>query len=103
MFKRVLLTTDGSPVVERQILYAEHLARVEPADLLVFHAYMPPLQYADTPGYEALLQSYQPWRRRWPTTRWRRCAMPALRRGRRCGPGRPASRLSRRRAPSTPT
>jgi len=27
MFKRVLLTTDGSPVVERQILYAEHLAR----------------------------------------------------------------------------
>ena len=26
MFKRILLATDGSPVVERQILYAEHLA-----------------------------------------------------------------------------
>ncbi len=59
MFKRVLLTTDGSPVVERQILYAEHLARVEPAELLVFHAYMPPLQYAGLPGYEELLQHYQ--------------------------------------------
>ncbi len=59
MFKRILLATDGSPVVERQILYAEHLARVEQAELIVVHAYVPPEQYAEYPGYDELLGSYR--------------------------------------------
>jgi nucleotide-binding universal stress UspA family protein len=59
MFKRILLATDGSPVVERQILYAEHLARVEPAEIIVLHAYAPPECYANYAGYEQLLEQYR--------------------------------------------
>jgi nucleotide-binding universal stress UspA family protein len=59
MFKRILLATDGSPVVERQILYAEHLARVEPAEIVVLHAYAPPEHYANYAGYEQLLEQYR--------------------------------------------
>ena len=59
MFKRILLATDGSPVVERQILYAEHLARVEPAEIIVLHAYAPPEHYANYPGYDQLLDQYR--------------------------------------------
>ena len=59
MFKQILLATDGSPVVERQILYAEHLARVEPAEIVVLHAYAPPEHYANYAGYEQLLEQYR--------------------------------------------
>jgi nucleotide-binding universal stress UspA family protein len=59
MFKRILLATDGSPVVERQILYAEHLARVEPAEIIVLHIYTPPEGYASYPGYDELLGQYR--------------------------------------------
>lgn len=58
MFRRILLATDGSPVVEREVLYAEHLARVEPAEIIVVHAYEPPARYADYAGYEQLLEQY---------------------------------------------
>jgi nucleotide-binding universal stress UspA family protein len=59
MFKRILLATDGSPVVERQILYAEHLARVESAEIIVLHAYAPPEHYANYAGYDQLLEQYR--------------------------------------------
>ena len=58
MFKRILLASDGSPVVEREVLYAEHLARVEPAEIIVLHAYEPPDRYSDYAGYELLLEQY---------------------------------------------
>jgi nucleotide-binding universal stress UspA family protein len=58
MFRRILLATDGSPVVEREVLYAEHLARVEPAEIIVVHAYEPPARYADYAGYDQLLEQY---------------------------------------------
>jgi nucleotide-binding universal stress UspA family protein len=58
MFRRILLATDGSPVIEREVLYAEHLARVEPAEIIVLHAYEPPARYADYAGYEQLLEQY---------------------------------------------
>jgi nucleotide-binding universal stress UspA family protein len=58
MFKRILLATDGSPVIEREVLYAEHLARVEPAEIIVLHAYEPPVRYELYPGYDQLLQQY---------------------------------------------
>ena len=58
MFKRILLATDGSPVVEREVLFAEHLARVEPAEIIVLHAYEPPARYAGYAGYEQLLEQY---------------------------------------------
>jgi nucleotide-binding universal stress UspA family protein len=59
MFKRILLATDGSPVSERQVLYAEHLARVEAAEIIVLHAYTPPARYESYDGYDQLLQRYQ--------------------------------------------
>jgi nucleotide-binding universal stress UspA family protein len=59
MFKRILLTTDGSPAIERALLYAEHLARVEQAQIIVLHAYEPPGRYAGYTGYEQLLERYQ--------------------------------------------
>jgi nucleotide-binding universal stress UspA family protein len=58
MFKRILVAVDGSPVVEREIVYAEHLARVEQAELIVLHAYAPPAQYATYPSYDKLLEQY---------------------------------------------
>lgn len=59
MFKRVLLATDGSPVIEREILYAEHLARVEHAELFVLHAYELPTGYAEVPGYDELQERFR--------------------------------------------
>jgi nucleotide-binding universal stress UspA family protein len=59
MFKRILLATDGSPAVERIVLYAGHLARVEGAELVVVHAYELPPAYATVEGFEQLQESYQ--------------------------------------------
>src|SRR5437868_2618585 len=59
MFKRILVAIDGSPVVEREILYAEHLARIEQAELIILHAYAPPAQYESYPGYDKLLEHYR--------------------------------------------
>jgi nucleotide-binding universal stress UspA family protein len=59
MFSRILLATDGSPVVERMVIYAGHLARIEQAEVIVLHAYDPPARYADYEGYDLLLERYQ--------------------------------------------
>lgn len=59
MFKRILLATDGSPVVERSVLYTGHLARLEQAEVLVLHAYELPERYEGYAGYEALAEQYQ--------------------------------------------
>ncbi len=54
MFKRLLLATDGSPVAEREVLFAGHIARVEEAEVIVIHAYEPLERYQSFAGYEAL-------------------------------------------------
>jgi nucleotide-binding universal stress UspA family protein len=54
MFKRLVVAVDGSTGNERILLFAEHLARVESASLVVVHAYMPPIAYEWTDGWEAL-------------------------------------------------
>ncbi len=59
MFKRILLAIDGSPVVEREVLYAGHLARVEGAEITVLHAYEPPDRYHGYEGYESLAEQYR--------------------------------------------
>ena len=59
MFKRILLTTDGSPVIERALLYAEHLARIEQAEIIVLHAYDPPERYAEVAGFDQLVERYE--------------------------------------------
>ena len=59
MFKRILVATDGSPVSERLVLYVEHLARVESAEIVILHAYEPPASYAGYSGYDQLVASYR--------------------------------------------
>ncbi|NJN68059.1 MAG: universal stress protein [Chloroflexaceae bacterium] len=56
MFKRILLATDGSPVVERCVLYTAHLARTNQAEVVVLHVYELPERYASYPGYQELVE-----------------------------------------------
>ena len=46
-------------MIERAVLYAEHLARVEQAEIIVLHAYEPPVRYAGYAGYDQLIERYQ--------------------------------------------
>lgn len=60
MFKRILLATDGSPAIERGVLYAGHLARIEQAEeLIVLHVYEPPVRYTGYAGYDELVDQYR--------------------------------------------
>ncbi|NJN19399.1 MAG: universal stress protein [Oscillochloris sp.] len=59
MIKRILLATDGSPVVERIILYAGHLARLEQAEVIVLHAYQPLASYSSYTGYDQLVDQHR--------------------------------------------
>ncbi|MEA3396063.1 MAG: universal stress protein [Chloroflexota bacterium] len=59
MFKRILFAHNATPAAERAMLYLEHLARVERAEVLVLHVYQPPEQYTATQGYNALVESLE--------------------------------------------
>ncbi|MCD6345649.1 MAG: universal stress protein [Anaerolineae bacterium] len=59
MFKRILFAHNATPAAERAMLYLEHLARVEQAEVLVLHVYQPPEQYAATQGYNTLVESLE--------------------------------------------
>lgn len=55
MFKRILFAHSANPAAERALLYVEHLARQEQAEVIVLHVYEQPQRYIDTHGYQALL------------------------------------------------
>jgi nucleotide-binding universal stress UspA family protein len=59
MFKTILVAIDGSTSNERILLFAEHLARVENAQLVVVHAYQLPDIYEWTDAYEMLREQYE--------------------------------------------
>mgnify|MGYP001064897606 CR=1 FL=1 len=59
MFKRILFAHNATPAAERAMLYLEHLARVEQAEVLVLHVYQPPEQYTATQGYNTLVESLE--------------------------------------------
>jgi nucleotide-binding universal stress UspA family protein len=46
-------------LAERALLYLEHVARVEEAEVIVLHAYQIPDRYATVDGYEALHAQYE--------------------------------------------
>jgi nucleotide-binding universal stress UspA family protein len=56
MFKRILFAHNATPASERALLYLEHLAQIENAEVIVLHVYEPPERYIATQGYETLLQ-----------------------------------------------
>jgi nucleotide-binding universal stress UspA family protein len=58
MFKTILMATDGSPAVERLLVFTEHMARRTDAQVIVVHAYELPTMYEWTEGYADLATHY---------------------------------------------
>ncbi len=59
MFKTIIMATDGSPAVERLIVYTEHMARRTDAQVVVVHAFEYPAVYDWTDAYELLCERYR--------------------------------------------
>ncbi len=59
MFKRILFAHNATPSSERALLYLEHLARVENAEVIVLHVYEPPERYMAMGGYEQLVSQLE--------------------------------------------
>ena len=58
MLERIVFATDGSTAAERIVLYVEHLAKVEKAEVIVCHAYELPTHYSAVERYEKLAEEY---------------------------------------------
>jgi len=59
MFSRILFAHDGGMLAERAMVYLEHVARVEEAEVTVLHVYAPPQRYSAAEGYEALCEQFE--------------------------------------------
>jgi nucleotide-binding universal stress UspA family protein len=59
MFKRILFAHNATPAAERALIYLEHLAQVEDAEVVVLHVYESPSRYAATQGYHHLVESME--------------------------------------------
>ena len=59
MFRKILFAHNATSAAERALLYIEHLAQVEQAEVLVLHVYQPPERYLATHGYQALLSQWE--------------------------------------------
>jgi nucleotide-binding universal stress UspA family protein len=59
MFSRILFAHDGSMLAERALVYLEHVARVEQAEVIVLHVFQHPERYAATEGYAALRAQFE--------------------------------------------
>jgi nucleotide-binding universal stress UspA family protein len=46
-------------LAERALVYLEHVARVEEAEVIVLHVFQPPERYATTEGYGALQAQFE--------------------------------------------
>jgi nucleotide-binding universal stress UspA family protein len=56
MLRKILFTHNATPAAERALIYVEHLARIEEAEVIVLHVYQPPDRYMATAGYGELLE-----------------------------------------------
>jgi nucleotide-binding universal stress UspA family protein len=59
MFRRILFAHNATPAAERALIYLEHLARQESAEVIVLHVYQAPDRYLSTSGYEALVDQLE--------------------------------------------
>lgn len=58
MLRKILFANEGSPAADRALLYVEHLARLENAEVVVVHVFEVPGRYAATEVYEDLRASF---------------------------------------------
>ncbi len=59
MFRKILFANEGSPASDRALLYVEHLALVDKAEVIVLHAFQVPANYSTSDSYEELHQAFQ--------------------------------------------
>jgi nucleotide-binding universal stress UspA family protein len=59
MLRKIVFANEGSPAGDRALLYVEHLARLENAEVIVVHAFEVPGRYAATEAYEDLRTSFE--------------------------------------------
>ena len=59
MFRRILFAHNATPAAERALIYLEHLARQEEAEVIVLHVYQSPERYLSTSGYGALVEQLE--------------------------------------------
>jgi nucleotide-binding universal stress UspA family protein len=58
MFKTIIMAVDGSPAVERLLVYTEHMARRSDGQVIVVHAYEAPTVYEWTDSFGDLQTQY---------------------------------------------
>lgn len=58
MFRKIVFATEGSPAGDRALLYVEHLALREEAEVVIVHAFEVPSRYITTEAYEELRASF---------------------------------------------
>jgi len=59
MFRKILFANTGSPAADRALLYVEHLARQEAAEVAIVHAYEVPNHYLTSEVYDELHDVYE--------------------------------------------
>jgi len=59
VFSRILFAHDGGMLAERAMVYLEHIAREEAAEVVVLHVYEVPQRYSATDGYDTLCAQYE--------------------------------------------
>jgi nucleotide-binding universal stress UspA family protein len=59
MFRKILFANEGSPAGDRALLYVEHLALMDSAEVSVLHAFQVPANYNTSDSYEELHQAFQ--------------------------------------------
>ena len=59
MFKTIVMATDGSPAVERLLVYTEHMARRTDAQVIVVPVFQLPSVYEWTDSYASLNESFR--------------------------------------------
>lgn len=59
MLRKIIFANEGSPAADRALLYVEHLARLESAEVVVVHAFEVPLRYVSTEVYDDLHASFE--------------------------------------------
>jgi nucleotide-binding universal stress UspA family protein len=59
MFRKIVFANEGSSAADRALLYVEHLAKKDDAEVIVLHAFEVPDRYITTEAYDELHASFE--------------------------------------------